>query len=132
MALEAALEAALEEDWMEASAEAVVLTLEVVAISAALVVVAEEEAVVLDRVVLEATNLDAAWAGVLEEAQAQIWAPAAAMAPAVTLEDVALEEVLVRALEVSEGATAVGSAIVSNNNLASSPSYGKLNLASCP
>lgn len=93
---------------MEASEERVVLVLDVMGFPAALVEGAEVEAVDSDWVAQVAAPLGAAWEAVLEEAQAEVVAPAAVMAPVVAWE-VALEE-------ASEGATVVGPAVASNSN----------------
>lgn len=82
---------ALEQDWEEASVKAAVLALEVVPFPSVSVTVVEGEAVVsdralqlaavvLDRVVQVPAALETAWADVLEEAKAEVVAPAAAMA----------------------------------------------------
>lgn len=102
---------------MEASEEQVVLVLDVMGFPAALVEVVEVEAMVLDWVVQVAAPLEPVWAEGLVEAQEEVVAPAAVMAPPVALE--------VASEEVSEGATAAGSAagsaVASNCNKVSSP-----------
>lgn len=109
--------------------ETVLLALEVVGIPEASVALVQVEAAVLDQTVQVAAAMEVAWAEVLEQAQEEL-VTAAIMDPVGALAELA-QQVLAVAPEAWEEATAVGTAVSSNNNKVSSQSHGKLHEEFC-